>query len=149
MIDTVKAFEKSRYNPMTFYNGWMILSINTFCVVNKCNMRHYSDVIMDTMASQITSLTIVYSTVYSCSDQRNKSSASLAFVRGIPRWLVNSPRKWPVTRKMFPFDDVIMKGAEICRTDAFSIMGLVSYPMLRSYQDRRICLTSDASPGAK
>ena len=37
-----------------------------------------------------------------------QSSASLAFVRGIHRWPVNSPYKWPVTRKMFPFDDVIM-----------------------------------------
>ena len=40
--------------------------------------------------------------------QKNESSASLAFVRGIHRWPVNSPHKWPVTRKMFPFDDVIM-----------------------------------------
>ena len=71
---------------------------------------HYSDVIMGAMASQITSLTIVYSTVYSGADQRkHHSSASLAFVRGIHRWLVNSPHKWPVTRKMFPFDDVIME----------------------------------------
>ena len=64
---------------------------------------------MDEIASQITSLTIVYSIVYSDADQRkNKSSASLAFVRGIHRGPVNSPHKWPVTRKMFPFDDVIM-----------------------------------------
>ena len=64
---------------------------------------------MDTMASQITSLTVVYSTVYSGADQRkHQSAASLAFVRGIHRWPVNSPHKWPVTRKMFPFDDVIM-----------------------------------------
>ena len=70
---------------------------------------HYDDVIMTTMASQITSLTIVYSTVYSGADQRkHQSSASLAIVRGIHRWPVNSPHKWPVTRKMFPFDDVIM-----------------------------------------
>ena len=70
---------------------------------------HYSDVIMATMASQITSLTIVYSTAYSGADQRkHQSSASLAFVRGIHRWLVNSPHKRPVTRKMFPFDAVIM-----------------------------------------
>ena len=34
--------------------------------------------------------------------------ASLAFVLGIHQWPVNSPHKWPVTRKMFPFDDVIM-----------------------------------------
>ena len=70
---------------------------------------HYSDVMMDTIASQITSLPIVYSTVYSDADQRkHQSSASLTFVRGIHRGPVNSPHKWPVTRKMFPFDDVIM-----------------------------------------
>ena len=70
---------------------------------------HYDDVIMSTIASQITSLTIVYSTVYSDADQRkHQSSASLAFVWGIHRGPVNSPHKWPVTRKMFPFEDVIM-----------------------------------------
>ena len=64
---------------------------------------------MGVLASQITSLAIVYLTVYSGTDQRNhQSSASLAFVRGIHRWLVNSTHKWPVTRKMFPFDDVTM-----------------------------------------
>ena len=71
---------------------------------------HYDDVTMSLMASQITSLTIVYPTVYSGVDQReHQSSASLAFVRGIHRGPVNSPHKWPVTRKMFPFDDVIMR----------------------------------------
>ena len=71
---------------------------------------HYNDLIMSMIASQITSLTIVYSTVYSGADQRqHQSSVSLAFVRGIHRGPVNSPHKWPVTRKMFPFDDVIMK----------------------------------------
>ena len=70
---------------------------------------NYNDLIMGIMASQITSLTIVYSTVYSGADQRkHQSSASLAFVRGIHRWPAKSPHKWPVTRKMFPFDDVIM-----------------------------------------
>ena len=59
--------------------------------------KHNSDVIMNTMASQITSFTIVYSTVYSGADQRkHQNSASLAFV-------------WGIHRKMFPFDDVIMK----------------------------------------
>ena len=71
---------------------------------------HYYDVIMDAIASQITSLAIVYSIIYSELDQRkHQSSASLAFVRGSHRWPVNSPHKWPVTRKMFPFDDVIMR----------------------------------------
>ena len=69
----------------------------------------YSDVIMTTMASQITSLAIVYSTFYPGADQRkHQSSASLAFVRGIHRGPVNSPPKRPVARKMFLFDDVIM-----------------------------------------
>ena len=66
--------------------------------------QHYSDVIMGTMATQVTSLTFVYSTVYSGADQRkHQSSASLAFVREI-HWPVNSPHRWPVTRQMFPFD---------------------------------------------
>ena len=70
---------------------------------------HYGDVVMGTVSSQITSLTIVYTTVYSGADQRkHQSSASLAFVREIHRGPVNSPHKWPVTRKMFPFGDVIM-----------------------------------------
>ena len=70
---------------------------------------HYNDVIMGTIASQIINLTIVYSTVYSDADQRkHQSSASLAFLRGFHRGPVNSPHKWPITRKMFPFDDVIM-----------------------------------------
>ena len=70
---------------------------------------HYNDVIMSTIASQITSLTIIYSSVKSGADERkHQSSASLAFVRGIHRWPVNSPHKGPVSRKMFPFDDVIM-----------------------------------------
>ena len=74
-----------------------------------CNTNN-SDIIMGSMASQITSLTIVSSTVCSGVNQRKQqSSASLAFMRGIHRWSVNSPHKWPATRKIFPFDDVIMK----------------------------------------
>ena len=61
------------------------------------------------MASQITSVSIVYSTVCSNADQRkHQNSRSLAFVKGIHWWPVNSPHKGPVTRKMFPFDDVTM-----------------------------------------
>ena len=57
---------------------------------------------MGTVASQITSFTIVYTTVYSDADQsKHQSSASLAFVWEIHRGPVNSPHKWPVTRKCF------------------------------------------------
>ena len=70
---------------------------------------HYTDVIMSAIVSQITSLTIVYPIVYSDAVQRkHHSSASLAFVWGIHRGPVNSPHKWPVMRKMFPLDDVII-----------------------------------------
>ena len=73
-------------------------------------IMHYDDVIMDWIASQITSLPVVCSIVYSDVNQRkHQSSASLAFVREIHRGPVNFPHKWPVTRKMFPFDDVIME----------------------------------------
>ena len=65
---------------------------------------------MSTMASQITSLTIVYFAFYSGADQRkHQSSTALAFVWGIHWSPVNSLHKGPVTRKMFPFDDVIMR----------------------------------------
>ena len=73
------------------------------------HLIHYDDVTMSGMASQITSLTIVYPTVYSDAVQRkHQSPASLAFVRGIHWGPVNSPHRRPVTRKLFPFDGVIM-----------------------------------------
>ena len=69
---------------------------------------------MGVIASQITSLMVVYSTVYPDVNQRkHQSSASLAFVREIHRGLVNSPHRGPVTRQMFSFDDVIMT-PEVC-----------------------------------
>ena len=72
-------------------------------------VAHYSDVIMGDIGPQITRLAIVNSTVYSGTDQgKHQRFASLAFVRGIHWRPVNSPHKRPVTRKIFPFDDVIM-----------------------------------------
>ena len=86
----------------------MWIKYNTY-FSTKLLLNYYSDLIMGAMASPITSLTIVYSIVYSCADQRkHQISASLAFVRGIHRWPANCPHKGPVTRKTFPFDDVIM-----------------------------------------
>ena len=87
---------------------------NMLILLHETFLYHYNDVIMGTIASQITSLTIAFSTVYLDTDQRkHQSSASLAFVRGIHRRPVNSPHKWPVTRKMLPFDDVIMMTASL------------------------------------
>ena len=57
---------------------------------------------MSAMASRITNVYGVYSTVCTSADQRkHQSSASLAFVRGIHRWPTNSPHKGPVTRNCF------------------------------------------------
>ena len=81
---------------------------------------HYDDVRMGAIASQITSLTIVYSTVYSDVDQsKHQSSASLAIVWKIHRGPVNYPHKRPVTRKMFPFDDVIMVNSQMDRYHSY------------------------------
>ena len=64
---------------------------------------------MSAMASQTASHTIDYPSVYSGADQReSQSSTSLALLCGIQWRLVNPPQKGPVTRKMFPFYDVIM-----------------------------------------
>ena len=71
------------------------------CKTNRSSssQAHYDDVIMGARASQIISLTIVYSTVYSDADQRkHQGSASLAFVWGIHRGPVNYPYKWPFIR---------------------------------------------------
>ena len=88
------------------YKAVLVTAFHNILVV------HYCVVIMGTIASQITKVTIVYSTLYSDADQRkHQSSASLAFVRRIHRRPVKSPHKWPVMRKMFPFDDVIMFNA--------------------------------------
>ena len=92
-------------NGIHFYASWCICS----CKTREDNHNHYDDVIMIMLASQITSLTVVYSIVYSGVNLRkHQSSASLAFVWEIHRGPVNFPHKGTVTRKMFPFDDVIM-----------------------------------------
>ena len=80
-----------------------------FNVIVLCNRHHYNDVIMSMIVSQITGISIVCLTICPCTDQRkHQSSTSLAFVRGIHWWPVDSPHKRPVTQKMFPFDHVIM-----------------------------------------
>ena len=103
------ANERQCYNVMlspigrahTQNDPCVITRLNLSCIL-LISIAHYSDIIMSLMASQITSFSIVWSGT----DQR--SSMSLVFVRGIHRWLVDSPHKMPVTWKMFPVDDIIM-----------------------------------------
>ena len=80
---------------------------------------------MSVMASQITSLAIVCSAIYSGTDQRiHQSSASLAFVREIHRSSVNSPHKGPVMRKLFPFDYIIMNNKNNNPQVIFKMIGI-------------------------
>ena len=98
--------------------GYIYISKGLVCWIkgNCCKEKlatHYNDVTMSAMASQINGFSVVCSTVGSGADQTNhQNSTSLAFVRRIHRWPVNSLHKGPATRKMFPFDDVIM--SQIC-----------------------------------
>ena len=104
LINTLCANEISR--------GWRFRSVSQGYPILQ-QPPYNRDVVMGTMASQITGLTIVYSTVYSGAHQgKHQSSASLAFVQGSHRRPKNFPHKWPVTWKMLPLDDVIM---QLCR----------------------------------
>ena len=113
--------EINKYSIYVYLSGcvylYTVICIDVFSKLQQTFVRdiwgrtgkHYSDVTMGTVASQITSITIVCATIYSGADQRKRqSSASLAFVRGIQRSPVNSTHKGPATRKMFSFDDVDM-----------------------------------------
>ena len=111
------------YFSVSGFPSWAIIIVCSFIViiytsiVSTSNLQRnqqvwlsqYSDVIMNVMPPQITGVSIACSTVCSVADQRkHQSSASLAFVRGINRWPVDSPNKESVTPEMFPFDDVIV-----------------------------------------
>ena len=111
---SLSSILKSNFGVSPFLSGDKILVSHLVAwhcwVVRVAKRTHYGDVIMDAISTQISSLTFVYSTVYSDADQgQHQSSASLAFVWGIQRGPVNSPHKWPVTQKMIPFDVVIMQ----------------------------------------
>ena len=127
----LNSFQQPCFNFQSFLNTELGHVVNILprgrqrhVTSHEIDYFHYNDVIMGTIASQITSLTIVYSIVYSDADQRkHQSPASLAFVRGIHRGPVNSLHKWPVTRKMFPFDDVIMiRNTPVAASDAISFL---------------------------
>ena len=111
MVNTNLFFTHPKYSRKIVNTSNVFLYfVSTAC------FDHYNDVIMSTMAYQITNLKIVYPTVYSITDQRkHQSSVSVVFVREIHRWRVNSPHKGPFTWKMFPCDDVIMIFKYVCQ----------------------------------
>ena len=76
--------------------------------------------------------------------KKTSNSVSLAFVLGIHRGPVNSPHKWPVTRKMFPFDDVILP----CHDDIVNFPSSKLYKFLVKSMHPLLCHRSvvDATP---
>ena len=97
LIDLYQLYNKRQ---LYMYNDWC----DEWLYFKAAN--HYSDVIRSTMAFQITSLTIVYPTVYS--RRRSKKTSKLRVtVLCVGNSPVNSPHKGPVARKMFHYDDVI------------------------------------------
>ena len=106
-IEPYISFKKSQQQLMHRNDHILTYTVSSFTC--RGSIPHNSDVIMSAIASQITSVEIVCLTVCSAADQRkHQSSASLVCVRGIHRSPVDSPRKGSVTRKIYPFDDVIM-----------------------------------------
>ena len=119
-----QGYAHAKYRPFNFkFTVAVDVCINMFslnltggrfenlCARSWYHREHYSDVIMGKMASQITSFTIVYLTIYSSQIKGNIKAPCHWPLCGEftgDRWPVNSSHKWPVTRKIFPFDDVIM-----------------------------------------
>ena len=89
-------------------------NLGYWTIFNHGERYHHGEVITGAMASQITSLTIFYSTVSGSDQRKYQKSASLAFLWAFHRSQVNSPHRWPPARKMFPFDDVIMSTLLYC-----------------------------------
>ena len=90
---------------VTLNHTWFVeLNKYNICTYDECIIVHYSDVIMSMMASQITNVSIIYSTVCSGADQRKQAPCHW------PLWgeFTDSLHKGPVTWKMFSFDDIII-----------------------------------------
>ena len=99
MLDSLNHFGHFRLATATRQN---IIPLWNDILLCSSDAIHYCDVIMGTIASQITSLTNVYSTVYRRSKKTSRLSVTGLCATG------EFPLKWPVTLKMLPFDDVIM-----------------------------------------
>ena len=70
--------------------------------------RHHAFILHWWSGQKLEEQTVILSHTYASYLLHIGIKAPLAFVRGIHQWPVNSPHKGPATRKMFPFDDVIM-----------------------------------------
>ena len=131
-------FIYNRYG--TVVNHVSALHVPMVCVLSLYLWQHCNEVLMSAMVSPITGASIVCSTVCSGADQRKcQNSASLAFVRGIHQWPVDSPHKEPVTRKIFQCDDAIIEflAMNLSNVDGFLSERTFAYPQEVSYHDRQ------------
>ena len=109
-ITTFEEFPNIKCRILKYADPDHVYTWHTMPKTFSVSLNYSNGVIMSSMASQIiTSVSSVCLTVGSGTDKKHQSSTSLAFVRGIHRLPVNSLHKRPVTRKMFPFDDVMMQ----------------------------------------
>ena len=104
----VSKFEAQSWNVLRF-----LLPLLRSYLHKKYSMLHtslhYNDVIMSAMASQITSLAIVYPTIYTGADKKKTSKLRVTGLSaGNSPVTGKFPAQWPATLKIFPFDDVIM-----------------------------------------
>ena len=102
----------------------------------KIYQTHYGDVILSAMAFQFTGVQIVCSTVCSGADKENNKAP-----RHCPLW-GNPLTKGTVTRKMFPFDRIIM----LCVFDYFEISGNL-LPAIKWYFIHSIPLLNNRNMG--
>ena len=95
--------------PVTYDDpwNWVVIHLDNVLSVIRDQTRYY-DVIMSAMASKINSLTIVYSRFYSRGSEKNSKLRVTGLCAGNSPATGEFPAKGPVTRKMLPFDDVIM-----------------------------------------
>ena len=115
-------------------SGYPVIIVAFVSYMYSGHAYRFSDVMMSAMASQITCVWIVCPTVYSGADQRkHQSPASLAFVRGIYRWPVDSSHRGPATRKIFPFDDVIMSRVQYLSLPRVKYEAAASYGCFQTY----------------
>ena len=113
------------YRGGAFYPSDASLSYAHVEITKWCIWVHYSDVTMRLMTSSINIVSSICSTICFGGHQRkHQKSASLVFMRGIHRWPVDSPHKGPITRKMFRFDDVLVKHMYVNKEDLHHTVSL-------------------------
>ena len=100
-------------NCIIWNYGYMILGQYLELFSNDINPLQWSDNGRDGVSNHQPHHCLLNRLLFRRRSRKHQSSASQAFVRGIHRWPVNSPHKGPVTRKMFPFEDVIMSHPQL------------------------------------